>query len=87
MRKIDIPKNSELEKIKSYAFICTDIYSIFIPQKVISIEERSFFFNRSFILEIDENSQLKMLKAHAFYYCNDVVVMVPINLKDILTIS
>lgn len=67
LSKFVIPYESQLQTIEKFSFIFTSIKSLFIPSSVTKLGEKIFNENNKLqIIEIAENSQLKLLDVNIF---------------------
>lgn len=78
-------KNSELQKIKNFAFKACRIISIVIPPEVTEINNAAFQYCYQVVIEIDENSKLRSLGEETFFDVVSTTVFIPHNLQNILS--
>lgn len=84
LKKVDIPKNSDLEFIGKRAFSNSSIESFYITSHVKEIGDFAFeSCNKLQIIEFDENSELKTLKRCVFNCTYNVIVMIPVKVKEL----
>ena len=86
--RIKFEKNSKLQIIDNFAFYGSSIESIKISSEVQKIGTNAFwscFFGRQLqIMEIGENSKLKIISHKLFLreFYDLIIVMIPVSLKD-----
>lgn len=84
LTKVEIPKDSKLEIIESYAFSNTKIERIFIPSNVSKIGEFAFFLCENLIeVDILENSKLKIIEENVFDRTSIKEFTIPLNVTKI----
>lgn len=84
LKKIEIPKNSELKKIDMYAFSYSNIDSISLPCHLTQICEGSFQYCKNLkTVEIEKNSELQMIGKNAFFYSSLEKLSIPSSIKEL----
>ena len=82
LNKVEIPPNSNLQIIGSFAFFNTQIEEIFIPPKVTKICKSAFDFCHFLTkVNIPRNSNLQTIETLAFLYINEIYF--PAKLKEL----
>lgn len=78
-------ENSDLQKIGESAFTNTKISSLVIPSHVSKIGQLAFSNCISLnIVEFSENSELKSIKDSPFVLSGDLLIMIPVSMKNLV---
>ncbi|KAK8884505.1 hypothetical protein M9Y10_043617 [Tritrichomonas musculus] len=84
LRKVEIPLNSNLQKIGKNSFLSTNIEEIFIPSKVTKISKNAFFdCHKLKKVEIPMNSNLQKIGENSFSSTNIEEIFIPSNVTKI----
>ena len=85
MHVIEIPNDSKLQTTDDYVFCESSIESIFIPPLISEFDTCSLeCCDQLLIIEISENSMIENIYKSWFRDFDDVILMIPVNLIDIL---
>lgn len=88
LKNVEIPKNSELQKIGKFAFNESFIEKVFIPPQITKIGYNTFQYCSNLRkIEIPQDSKLQIIDTEAFKQCSFESIYVPSQVKNTCYVS